>query len=373
MKDPKLYKKAILNLVIAIVVLLIIIFVVPGILSFFMPFVIGWIIAMIANPIVKFLERRVKIIRKHSSAIIIIGALALVIILLYYLIVNLSRELVYLMKDLPDIYAAFELQLQSTAKSLNGVYNLLPKNLQGSVDYLNKNMNEYFNNLITNIEMPTITTASSLAKNVAEAFFMTIITLLSAYFFIAERDNLMFYLKKHTPSSVQEKATFILNNFKIAVGGYLKAQLKITFIMMVIIFIGLMILNVEYAFLLAFIISFVDLLPIFGTGAIFWPWALFDALSGNYVRAIGIMIIYLVCQIIRQVLQPKMVGDSIGISPLMTLVFMFVGYKLNGIVGLILGLPIGMVIVNFYHAGLFDGIINTLKMIVDDINEFRKM
>src|SRR5699024_10636194 len=129
--------------------------------------------------------------------------------------------------------------------------------------------------------------------------------------------------------------------------------------------------KIDYSFFLACIVAFIDLLPGFGTGTVFWPWALFELLSGNYGMALGIMIIYFVCQVVRQVLQPKMVGDSIGISPFMTLVFMYIGYKIKGILGLILGLPVGMVIINFYQAGAFDGIINMIKIIIDDINNFR--
>lgn len=373
MREPKIYIKAILNLLIALITILIIIYAVPKLLGFFMPFAIGWVIALIANPMVKWLEKNVKIVRKHSSAIIVIGTIAIIILVLYYVITILGREFMGLIQDLPKLYADFDKQLESAAKSLNGLYSMLPDNMQGKFDNLNDSLSIYISDFIKTIEIPSISAAGSLAKNVAEVFFMTIITILSAYFFIAERENLSTYMKNHTPGSIQEKYTLIMSNFKLAVGGYLKAQLKITFIMMVIVFIGLEILKVDYSFFIAFIVAFIDLLPIFGTGAVFWPWALIDALSGNYVRAIGIMVIYLICQIIRQILQPKMVGDSIGISPFMTLLFMYIGYKFQGIIGLILGLPIGMIIVNFYHAGIFDGIINTIKMIAEDINNFRKM
>ncbi len=375
MKDSKIsiYIKALLNLFIAIMTILVIIFVLPRILSFFMPFVIGWIIAVIANPIVRLLEKRVKILRKHSSVIIIITTIVLIITILYYGIIILGRESINFIQDLPEIYNNFDAQIQAAYNSLDGVYSMLPTDFQKMVDYLGTEINNYVSNSLSGIKMPTISAAGSLAKNVAEIFFMTIITILSAYFFIVERDNLLDYIKNHTPVTIQERYNMIVNSFTKAVGGYLKAQLKITFIMMVIIFIGLEILRVDYSFFLALLISFIDLLPIFGTGAVFWPWALINALSGNYFQAIGIMFIYLLCQIIRQVLQPKLVGDSIGISPLMTLIFMFIGYRFKGILGMILGLPVGMIIVSFYHAGIFDGIIHTMKMIVDDINEFRRI
>lgn len=373
MRDSKIYLKAMLNLLIAFGFILFLIYGVPRLLGFFMPFVIGWIIALIANPIVKWLEKNVKMVRKHSSAIIVIGAIIIIVVILYYLIVILAREVVDLVENLPRLYRNFDAQLQSVAKSLNGLYHFLPKNLQGTVNNWNQNLDMYISNIIRSIDIPSITTAGNVARNVADIFFAIIVTILSAYFFIAERENLTKSLAKHIPNSVREKYTFMMDNFKRAVGGYLKAQLKITFVIMVIVFIGLAILKIDYSFFLACIVAFIDLLPVFGTGTVFWPWALFELLSGNYGMAIGIMIIYFVCQVVRQVLQPKMVGDSIGISPFMTLVFMYIGYKLKGILGLILGLPVGMVIVNFYQAGAFDGIINTVKMIVDDINNFRRM
>lgn len=368
-----MYLKALLNLVIPIAAILLIIYGLPRLLGFFMPFVIGWIIALIANPIVKWLEKNVKIVRKHSSAIIVIGAIILIVLALYYIISILARELLDLTENLPRLYENFDIQLQSAAKSLNGLYKLLPENLQGTVSHWNQNFGTYISDIIRDIDVPSITTAGNVARNVADIFFTVIVTILSAYFFIAERENLSEYVKKHTPRSIHEKYIFVMNNFKQAVGGYLKAQLKITFVIMVIVFIGLVILRVDYSFFIACIIAFIDLLPIFGTGAVFWPWALFEVLTGNYGMAIGIMVIYFICQVVRQILQPKMVGDNIGVSPFLTLVFMYVGYKIKGITGLILGLPIGMIIINFYQAGAFDGIINTVKMIVNDINDFRKM
>jgi predicted PurR-regulated permease PerM len=90
------------------------------------------------------------------------------------------------------------------------------------------------------------------------------------------------------------------------------------------------------------------------------------------MTAVGLIVVYLVCQITKQLLQPKMVGDSIGISPLSTLVFMFIGYRFYGVLGMILGIPVGMVCVNLYRIGAFDRIIRGFKIIARDINDFRK-
>ena len=130
--------------------------------------------------------------------------------------------------------------------------------------------------------------------------------------------------------------------------------------------------SVSYSDFISYRNSILDFLPVFGTGAVLWPWALLDMLAGNYFRAIGLVVIYLICQITKQVLQPKMVGDSIGISPLATLFFLYVGYRLYGIVGMIIGVPVGMVIINLYRVGMFDRLIKGFKIIIHDLNEFRK-
>ena len=159
--------------------------------------------------------------------------------------------------------------------------------------------------------------------------------------------------------------------FSKAFGGYFKAQLKIMVVILAIVFAGLLIMRVRYSFLLAFAIAFLDMLPVFGTGTIMWPWMVIELVDGNFPRLIGLLVIYIICQVVRQVLQPKMVGDSIGMNPLLTLLFMFIGYRVGGMLGLIIGIPVGMVIMNFYEAGIFDDIIADIRTVVDDINKFR--
>lgn len=373
MREPKIYLKLALNLIIWVVSILLLIFVLPKILRFFMPFVIGWIIAVIANPLVKFMEKRIKIVRKHSSAIIIIGVLAAVIGILYFAITTLGGQVIQLINDLPNIYETMEAQIQLAADKLQGVYKMLPGNGQLMVDEIMDGINEYAINFVHNLRTPGIDDAGVFAKSVAEAILMFGVTVLSSYFFIAERDNLLEVIQNITPKSVAKNYRLIMDNFKMALGGYIKAQFKIMLILVAIMFVGFEILGIGYSFLIAFGIAFLDFLPVFGTGAVLWPWALVDMLTGNYWRAIVLMVIYLICQVIKQVLQPKMVGDSIGLSPLMTLFFMYIGYRLKGILGMIFGIPIGMVIINLYKAGIFNGLINEVKIIVEDINKFRKL
>ncbi|MDK2808178.1 MAG: hypothetical protein PWP24_913 [Clostridiales bacterium] len=372
MNKRELYLKIFVDFIVFILVVLCIIFILPKAIRFFMPFVIGWIIAMIANPVVKFLEKKVKIVRKHSSAIFIVVSIAAVVCLCYFGISFLGRQIISLIKDLPDLFERFQMQIRVMEENMAGLYSVMPDNVKLFFDNATNNLLLYLGSAISNASQFSAADAGSLVKNVAETFLMAIITIMSAYFFIADRDKLVAGIKEITPMSIQERVTIVKNNFAMAIGGYFKAQFKIMLVMVVILFAGFEILGIDYSFLLALGIAFLDFLPVFGTGTVIFPWAVIDLITGNYIEAVALVIIYLICQVVRQVLQPKMVGDSIGLSPLATLVFLFVGYKIKGVLGMIIGIPIGMAVINLYKAGLFDKQIQGLKIIVRDINEFRK-
>lgn len=367
-----LYLKIVINFIVVIVGALLIIFVLPKLLRFFMPFVIGWIISLIANPMVHFLEKRVKLHRKHSSALILILVIAAIIGIAALILTLLVKEVRSLMDDMPTIIDTVKTQFSELRQAILVFSGTLPANIQNMVNNLINGVGNYAANLSDQIELPTVSSAGNFARNVAEGFLGLIVVILSAYFFAAGKNELSTSLKKHVPETVINYWHLIMDNFKAAFGGYFKAQFKIMFVITIILFVGFEILRVGYSFLFALGIAFLDVLPVFGTGAVLWPWAIIDVISGNYFRAIGLVILYLICQVVKQVLQPKMVGDSIGLHPLATLFFMFVGYRISGVFGMIIGIPIGMVLVKLYRIGLFDRIIRGFKIIAKDLNDFRK-
>lgn len=366
------YMRILTDFVCAGILLAVLIFIVPRALGFFMPFVIGWIISMIANPLVRFLEKNVKMLRKHSSALIIIAALAIVVAAVYFGLGILVREGISLMQDLPEIFAELQVNISDTLKNLEGLARYLPDSTKGFLDDMGSSISGFLTSAISRIDVSTLSVAGSLVKNVADVFLMAIITILSAYFFIADRDKLVAGFKRILPDSVKESMNLIKSNFIEALGAYFKAQFKIMIVMVVILFIGFELLDVHYSFFLGILVAFLDFLPFFGTGTILWPWALMDIIGGEYFHAVCLAIIYLICQLLHQLLQPKLVGDGIGLSPLATLVFMFIGYRIKGVLGMILGIPIGMAVLSLYKAGAFDRLIAGAKVILHDINEYRK-
>lgn len=370
MERKELHKKILLEIFIAFLWLLGIIFILPRAIRFFMPFVIGWVIALIANPLVRILEKRVKIARKHSSVLITILVLGAVVLVIYCLSIVLFRQAVSFIGDLPVMIEEIQLQLNLLAQNMQGLYEVLPADLKDVFNDAGSSLIGTITKLLSNISTSSLDGAGSLVKNVAEFFFMAIITMLSAYFFISEREYVMKLWQRIIPSSMTENFNLIKENFTKAIGGYFKAQFKIMFIITGILLVGFWFIDVKYAYLLALLVAALDFLPVFGTGTVIFPWALFELLSGNYYNALCLIIIYLVCQLARQLLQPKMVGDSVGLNPLVSLLFLFIGYRVKGVVGMIIAIPIGMVVISLYRAGLFEYLIKGVKILASDIREY---
>lgn len=330
-------------------------------LQFFMPFVIGWIIAMIANPLVRMLERRLKVARKHTSMVIIIGVLAVIIVAIYFLGVKIGEETRSFLEQAPEMYSEFREEFQDAGKNLESIISELPQNIQESLEEAQKDIGDITGQAVGKISQFTVDKAGTFARNIPGILISIIFSVLSAYFFIADRDRILEFGRNHTPQIIQEKWRMMAESFKMVFGGYFKAQFKIMAVIGVILFIGMLILKVRFAILVAILVAFLDMLPFLGTGTVLIPWAVFKLLSGDIRYAVGLVILYLVTQLVRRIIEPKLVGDSIGMNPLATLIFMYIGYRVGGVLGMILAVPIGAIVLNFYKAGTFDRVINGFK------------
>ena len=180
------------------------------------------------------------------------------------------------------------------------------------------------------------------------------------------------WFHKIAPPSVEKRMILVMDNLKYAVGGYFKAQFKIMGVVFLILFAGFL---VSWNSLCGFgcIFDFIlDFLPFFGTGTALIPWAIYSVFIGEYKITAGLVIIYAVSQVVRQLLQPKLVGDSMGMNPLVTLLLLYVGYKIKGVFGMILAVPLGLVLINMCQAGAFDYILDDVKILVEGILGLRE-
>ena len=357
----KKYVKSILVFLITLIGVVLGIFLGIRFLQFFMPFVIGWVIALIANPLVRILERRLKVARKHTSMVIIIGVLALVITAIYFLGAKIGEETRNFLEQVPELYSDFREDFQDAGRNLEIIVSELPEDVRESLEEVQQDIGAITGQAVGKLSQFTVDKAGSFARNIPGILISIIFSILSAYFFIADRDRILEFGRIHTPQIIQEKWRMMAESFKTVFGGYFKAQFKIMVVIGVILFIGMLILQVQFAILVAILVAFLDMLPFLGTGTVLIPWAVFKLVSGDIRYALGLVILYLVTQLVRRIIEPKLVGDSIGMNPLVTLIFMYIGYRMGGVIGMILAVPIGAIVINFYKAGTFDGVLNGLR------------
>lgn len=351
-----------------------ILFIVIGVraIGFFMPFVIGWFIAFLAYPLVGWLESRVKIKKKLGSALIIILVIAIVAGLGYLGIVKLVREIQMALTNAPDLYQDLEAGLREIGDRFQGIYKMLPENVQNGWNSLIQNMDERVGGVIAGIGNPAVEATGNVVKRIPGILVSVIVALVSAYFFTAQREEIIQWSKKVAPKAIEARMSMVMYNLKYAVGGYFKAQFKIMAVVGLILLCGFLILGVDYAFLLAILIAFLDFLPFFGTGTALIPWAVYKFFVMDIKIAIALLIIYGITQLVRQIIQPKLVGDSIGLSPLLTLILLYAGYRVGGLLGMIVAVPIGMIILNLYKAGAFDYILDDVKILMRGIASLRE-
>lgn len=311
-----------------------------------MPFVIGWIIALIANPLVKFFEKKLKIVRKHGTWLVIIVVLVAVIGICYAVFSWLVRQGLGFVEHLPEMYEAM----------MEGFREI--------------GIDAQF--LTESIRVPSLGIAGDAVSNLPNLLVQAVFMFLAAYFFIADKEKISVGFRKIMPNAFFEQWEWFKKLFSKAVGGYFIAQFKIMGVIAVILFAGFLILGVDYAILWALLIAFLDFIPFLGTGTAIWPWAAFQLATGDYYLAVGLMIIYLICLLVHQLLQPKFVGDTVGMDPLTTLIFMFMGYRISGVLGMIFAVPAGIILINLYKAGAFEKMIEDVRSLITDFNKYRK-
>ena len=365
--------KMIVNILVSIIVLLLCIFLIPRILIFFMPFVVGWIISCIANPLVQFLEKKMKIRRRAGTVVVIVLVIGAVSGTGYLVISLLAKQLQGFISSLPEMWESLENDISHFGNMINHAFvNLSPEWTQ-TLNTIGNMIGEFVKGIPSNMESFSFDGVGSMVGSIANVIIAVIMSMLSSYFFIAEREYVFQVARRIIPASVYKRYDVVYQSLKQAVGGYLKAQLKIEVWIYFLILTGLTILRVDYAFLIALAIAALDFLPFFGSGAVFWPWAVLKLLSGDYFLAVGFLIIWGVGQLVRQLIQPKIMGDSIGMPPIPTLFLLYAGYRIAGVVGMILAVPIGIIIVNMNKAGLFDTPKLSFKILIANLNQYRKL
>lgn len=365
--------KLVVNILISLIILLLCVFLVPRLVLFFMPFVIGWIISCIANPLVVFLERKLKIRRKAGTVVVIVVVIAAVIGIGYGLGVILWRQIYGFVGEVPQMWEAVKQDFDNLGVLINQYIGVRSPKLADALNNLGNTIGDMITNLPKSLNFSTFEGMGSMVGNIASVIISIIMCMLSAYFFIADREWCSKFLEKYLPKGIARKYEVFATSLKQAVGGYFKAQFRIEVWMYVLLLVGLTVMKVRYGLLIALLMAFLDFLPFFGTGIVLVPWAIVTLIGGNYLRAIGFLIIWGAGQLFRQLIQPKIMGESIGMEPIPTLFLLFIGYRIAGVGGMLIAVPLGIIVVNMNEAGFFDTPKYSIRILIKNINNFRRL
>lgn len=377
MNQRRKHIKITVNVASMIALILFCIYLLPKIVGFLLPFIIAGIIAMIADPIVKFLEKKIKIKRKAGSAVVIVLVLAIVCLIVYAVVAKLIQEAISFMSMAPSIWknVVYTLQNFDATSRMKIVINLSP-DFKVAMTKIGNSIGESIAGSIDKWLSATSQVESDssagLTTTVPNAIISVIMTILASYMFVADRDYMPELINKIVPKSMMERFKIVTNSMKTAVGGYFTAQIKIMGFVYAVLLVGFLILRVDYAALVALLIAILDFLPFFGTGTAMVPWAIIAFMSNNYKLAVGIIITWALSQLIRQLVQPKFLSDSMGLPPIPTLFLLYAGFRFGGALGLIFAVPIGMIILNLYKAEVFSNFIISMRLLYRDFAKLRR-
>lgn len=370
------YCKVFVSLLLSLIATIAVLYIGIKAIYFFMPFILAWLIAMAVSPMVKWLEKRLKIVRRLGSAITIVLVIAVILLGIYALLIELWELITRYISDFPELYQAISVEVEYAVNTLNVIFEKLPEPVDTAWDALVVEVGLVASEWISNMSQPTMSAASNLAKSIPNMLVSSILSIIATYFFVADREEIIEWVAKVTPASISERMKLVNYHFKYAVGGYFKAQFKIMLIVFLMLFVSLGLLGVNYAILVAFGIAVLDFFPVFGTGTALIPWSLFRLVLGDYKMALFLIIIYISTQGLRQFVQPKMVADSVDMNPVVALVLLYTGYKVSGVMGMIIAVPIGLILINLYEAGAMDYIMDDVKVLRDGVlklsNESKK-
>ncbi len=328
---------------------------------FYMPFLVAFIISLIIEPAIKFIMKKTGLTRRVSSIIIFVIVSLLILGTLTWLIITIFSEASSLLQGINDYFDKAYVQFQGFISSFNfdkiHLSNELLQVVQNSTGDVLEAVSNWLKNGLTGL-INLVTSLPSIAICIG-------ITVIALYFICVDKIYIIDQIEHHLPKVWVKKIWVHAKELIGTLGGYLKAQVSLILVSFIISLIGLYILqfagfNIQYPLLMALAIGFVDSLPILGSGSFMIPWAIISAINGDINLGIAIIILLVIMSIVRQILEPKLVSKNIGVHPIFTLIAMYTGFKLIGIIGLLVG-PIVLIIVKNIFANLIDrGVFKTI-------------
>lgn len=337
-------KQFLLNFAFAATIFLLFLITFKFLFSFFLPFIIAFVIAYFVQKPSAHFSKKTRIKRE-------ICAVALSLFTYIFLITFLFFLIYYFLLKAKDIFSNINGILNEFSNIITDVQNIFLKILKNFLPEINLTaeniITNFFEDIAKKVTLFFSDVAGKIVKKTPSFLFSSIVTLVATCYISKDFNNLILFYKNLFGEKVYSKSVKIKKIVSNSVFKFIKGYALLMLITYAELIIGLYFLRIKYAFILALIISLVDLLPVLGTGTILVPWGLAEILLGN-TRGIWLLILYSLITVIRNFAEPKIIGKQIGINPLFTLISMFLGLRLIGFLGLLLFPVILIVVIEYY-------------------------
>lgn len=346
-------KKVAVAVTVAILIVIIFSLIILGfkyIAPHFIPFLIAYLLAIILEPINQLLLKKGKIKRGLSVFITYVLFLGLFLLLIYFIIAKITTQMIDLIKYIQENIPNIEAWILNTYDEFQSFLTYLP-------DEFATQINDSLNSIIQKLaSVDLLSNIGNYALDISTAipnlFILAIILFVSLYLFSLYLPGIHNQFYSYFTESTKDIVNTVLTDLKNATVGFLRGQIILSSLTYLISFIGLSILGVKYSYAIALLVVIVDLLPILGTGSTLGPWAIISILQGNYVLAVGLIVLFIVLIVVRKAIEPKILGERIGLGPLTTLISIWVGFKVMGILGVFIGPLLIILIKALVNAGV---------------------
>lgn len=315
------------------------------------PVIISIALAAMLEPVVSFLQREIRLSRSWSAFITLLLLVLALGGLSFVAISKLVDELGILLYSLPSYTALLNQNLDRLLEWLNGISVAVdfPKAIQDNILANLDKLTSLAGNYLSQTMNYLVAGVSWIPNFLAAATFI----LLATFFFIKDNRLIFSWFNQVGTEKQVRKLEEVYEHLASILFGYLKAFTILVIITTVLIILGLSVLGIKYAVLGGILAGIADILPIVGPGLVLVPWGLWYLFTGNLRLGISILVLYAVVSVVRQLIQPKVIGESIGLHPLLTLLSMFIGFEIVGAWGLILGPIVVVIVLALYRFGVF--------------------
>ena len=368
----KLILRISLRLLLIVTVLLCLALLTRPVLNLFFPFLLAFLAATLLAPLIQKFAKRVGGWNFWSMLFVVLMLLAVTGILVY--------AGYYLGSQIADLIRSWS----SIRKGITDILNQVSQFLSNNVHFTSTDTEEYILGLmqdglswltgkISSWAPTVVVGVSNLASGIASFLISLLFFIVAAYFMTADYPGLRKRLISWVPDIIRPHMRHVKEAAGSAMFGYLRAQLILSGIVTVIVFVALLIYRQPYSLLIAIATGIIDVMPFFGSGAILVPWGVICLLVGNYKKALFLLILAFALFLFRKLAEPKVVGNQTGLSPLLSLISIYVGMKIGGVAGMILCPIACMIVIGLHGMGFFTPTINDFKMLFGRIFEAARL